>query len=239
MRNLFPQNNSTDILAKDSDIVKKEDLLPITEQLQNTIQQLNILSDSLSQYETDNTQAINTTQLNAINAAISTINATLANLESAEVDNLTVNSLAQLTNLTTQIATITTSLTVPDATIHDLLANDIQAGTATITDLEVATISADSWNAENFSTSDLSVSNKIEAKDIESDTATISSLSAGNIATDNKVEASVIESDSADIDDITSEEVRIENITWNGSISLTNDETLYLEEIRLFSFNEE
>ena len=37
MRNLFPQNNSTDILGKDSDVVKKEDLLPVVEQLQNTI----------------------------------------------------------------------------------------------------------------------------------------------------------------------------------------------------------
>ena len=229
MRELFPKNNSTDILGKDSDIVKKEDLLPVVEQLQNTIQQLNILSDNLQQYKDDNESLITTEQLNAVNAAISTINTTLANLESAEVDNLTVNGLAQLTNLTTQIATITTSLTVPEATIHDLLANDIQAGTATITDLEVATISADNWNAENFSATDLSVSNKIEAKDIEADTAAISSISAGNITTDNKIEASVIESDSADIDGITSEEVRIENITWNGSISLTDDETLYLE----------
>lgn len=229
MRKIFPENNYTELVGKDSDIVKREDILPISEQLQNTIQALQLLQDSLTTYEEGQALSTNTSALTAITAAITTLNATLANLETADVSNLTVDSLAKLTSLTTQVATITTSLTSPEATIHDLLANDIQAAEASITSLDVGTLEVENWNTENFSVDNLSISNKIEANEVDATSGTIDTLASDSITASTKVETHSLEADEAEIDGIISEEVNIENITWGGSIALSNDETLYLE----------
>jgi len=231
MRNLFPQNNSTDILAKDSDIVKKEDLLPVVEQLQNTIQQLNILSDALQQYKDDNENLITTEQLNAVNAAIQSLEATESNLTTAEVDNLTVNSLATLTTLTAQIATITSSLSVPEIQTNELSAYEANLGNVEIGSLKAASAEIDNWNISNFNIENLTVSQSFQTSNLEADVGEIGTLSA-DIAT--------IEGDTSiggDLDvtgdisgaSINTDEVTTENVTWKGQVSLSNQSDFFLE----------
>ena len=181
MRELFPKNNSTDILGKDSDIVKKEDLLPITEQLQNTIQQLNILSDSLSQYETDNTQAINTTQLNAINAAIQSLEAVNSELATAEVDNLTVSSLAQLTTLTVQLATIIDSFTAPSGIINQLQSQEITVGQLNVQNISAVAAEIGEWSVSNLTTTNLTANNKITTSAFESNASDLGVATANSL----------------------------------------------------------
>jgi len=231
MRNLFPQNNSTDILAKDSDIVKKEDLLPVVEQLQNTIQQLNILSDALQQYKDDNENLITTEQLNAVNAAIQSLEATESNLTTAEVDNLTVNSLATLTTLTAQIATITSSLSVPEIQTNELSAYEANLGNVEIGSLKATSAEIDNWNISNFNIENLTVSQSFQTSNLEADVGEIGTLSA-DIAT--------IEGDTSiggDLDvtgdisgaSINTDEVTTENVTWKGQVSLSNQSDFFLE----------
>lgn len=231
MRNLFPQNNSTDIIRKDSDIVKKEDLLPVVEQLQTTIQQLNILSDNLQQYKDNNESLITTEQLNAVNAAIQSLEATESNLTTAEVDNLTVSSLATLTTLTAQIATITSSLSVPEIQTNDITAMDLSASAGYFMSLKADTAEIDNWNVSNFSIENLNVSQKIEASELEVSSAEIGSLEAGTLSITNNASVGGDLDITGDISSasIDTDEVETENITWNGSIALSNQADFFLE----------
>ena len=231
MRNLFPKNNSTDILGKDSDIVKKEDLLPVVQQLQTTIQQLNILSDALQQYKDDNENLITTEQLNAVNAAIQSLEATESNLTTAEVDNLTVNSLATLTTLTAQIATITSSLSVPEIQTNEITTMDLSASDGYFMSLKADTAEIDNWNISNFSIENLTVSQSFETTNLDATTGDIGTLSAeiatieGNTSVGGDLEVTG-DISSASID---TDEVITENITWKGEVALSNQADFFLE----------
>lgn len=231
MRNLFPKNNSTDILGKDSDIVKKEDLLPVVQQLQTTIQQLNILSDALQQYKDDNENLITTEQLNAVNAAIQSLEATESNLTTAEVDNLTVNSLATLTTLTAQIATITSSLSVPEIQTNDMTVMDLSATDGYFMSLKADTAEIDNWNVSNFNIENLTVSQSFETTSLKATTGEIGTLSAGTATVENNA---LVGGDLEVTGDISSasidtDEVTTENVTWKGQISLSNQADFFLE----------
>ena len=231
MRELFPQNNSTDIFGKDSDIVKKEDLLPVVQQLQNTIQQLNILADNLQQYKDDNESLITTEQLNAVNAAIQSLEATESNLTTAEVDNLTVNSLATLTNLVSQVATITGSLTVPSAVINNLTSLEVTGTQGNFSNLAATTADIEFWSVENLSTSNITATQKIGTYDLE--VTNKAEIEEAEITNNLKVGQAQIEGDLS-AENITSEsvatdEVGTENIHWAGITHLSNVEEFYLE----------
>lgn len=231
MRELFPKNNSTDILGKDSDIVKQEDLLPVVQQLQTTIQQLNILSDALQQYKDDNESLITTEQLNAVSVAIQSLEATESNLTSAEVDNLTVNSLAEFTNILGQIATISDSITAPNGIINDFQSQEITAGEINVDTLKARAADIDEWAITNFSIDNLSVSQKIETPDIEATTAKIATLEVDGATINNDASIGGDLNVTGDISgaSIDTDEVGTENIHWTGLINLSNVEEFYLE----------
>lgn len=231
MRNLFPKNNSTDILGKDSDIVKKEDLLPVVQQLQTTIQQLNILSDALQQYKDDNENLITTEQLNAVNAAIQSLEATESNLTTAEVDNLTVNSLATLTTLTAQIATITSSLSVPEIQTNEITAMDLSASDGHFMSLKADTAEIDNWNVSNFNIENLAVSQSFQTTSLKATTGEIGTLSAGTATVENNASVGGDLDVTGDISgaSIDTDEVTTENVTWKGQISLSNQADFFLE----------
>lgn len=231
MRNLFPKNNSTDILGKDSDIVKKEDLLPVVQQLQTTIQQLNILSDNLQQYKDDNENSITTEQLNAVNAAIQSLEATESNLTTAEVDNLTVSSLATLTTLTAQIATITSSLSVPEIQTNEITAMDLSATDGYFMSLKADTAEIDNWNVSNFNIENLTVSQSFQTTSLEATTGDIGTLSAGTATIENNASVGGDLEVTGDISgaSIDTDEVTTENVTWKGQISLSNQADFFLE----------
>ena len=229
MREIFPDKNYTSLAGENNNLATKDDLIPIVNQLNETKQALEVLESQFDEYKEGQETSINTSVLNAITAAISTINATLANLETAEVDNLTVNGLAQLTNLTTQIATITTSLTVPSATINNLSSLEITALVGNIGTLSADTAAIGEFAVENFAIQNATISNKTTTKDLEAETATIDGISAKTITADTKITTDELEADSATIDGIVSEEVTVENITWGGNVLLSDVESFFLE----------
>lgn len=231
MRNLFPQNNSTDIFGKDSDIVKKEDLLPVVQQLQTTIQQLNILSDNLQQYKDDNENSITTEQLNAVNAAIQSLEATESNLTTAEVDNLTVSSLATLTTLTAQIATITSSLSVPEIQTNDMTVMDLSASEGYFMSLRAETAEIDNWNISNFTIENLTVSQSLQTTDLDATTGDIGTLSAGIATIESNTSVGGNLEVTGDISgaSVDADEVITENVTWKGEVALSNQADFFLE----------
>ena len=231
MRELFPKNNSTDIFGKDSDIVKKEDLLPITEQLQNTIQQLNILSDNLQQYKDDNEDLITTEQLNAVSAVIQSLEAAESNLTSAEIDNLTVNGLAEFTNILGQIVTIADSITAPNGIINDFQSQEITAGEINVDTLSARAADIDEWSITNFNIDNLSVSQKIETPAIEANSVETESLTTDSATINNDADIGGDLDVTGDIlgASISTDEVATENIHWTGFTNLSNAEEFYLE----------
>lgn len=229
MRKIFPENNYTELVGKDSDIVKREDILPITEQLNQTIQALEVLASQFEDYKDDQQTSINTSALNAVTAAITTLNATLANLESAEVDNLTVDSLAQLTTLTAQIATITTSLSAAQIETNLLETDEMTAQSGTFNNLFATSASIDSWNVSNFNITNLTISNKITTPDLEATSGSIGTLTSNEITVDGDIDAENITAEEITAEGLSIDEVAIDNIAWKGEIALSNVESFYLE----------
>lgn len=231
MRKIYPTNNSTNILGEDSDIVKKEDILPITEQLNQTKQALEILQSQFESYQTEISESVNTNVINSITAAIQTIDATLANIENAEVDNLTVNTRANLTTLSAQIASITSVLTAPEATINELSSLDIQAVNGAIQTLQSESATFDTITTTNYNIDNVNANTKItspsaEITEIDSSSISTNSLSTGDIEATGDMN---IEGNIASLGEITAPEISVENIVWKGAVALSNTEDFYIE----------
>lgn len=231
MREIFPENNYTEIVGRDSDIVKKEDILPITEQLNQTKQALEILQSQFESYQTEISESVNTSVINSITAAIQTIDATLANIDNAEVDNLTVNTRATLTTLSAQIASITSALTAPEATINELSSLDIQAVNGAIQTLQSESATFDTITTTNYNVDNVNANTKItspsaEITEIDSSSISTNSLSTGDIAATGDMN---IEGNIASLGEISAPEISVENIVWKGAVALSNTEDFYIE----------
>lgn len=227
MRNIFPKNNSTDLLGKDSDIVKKEDLLPVVEQLQNTIQQLNILSDALQQYKDDNENSITTAQLNAVSAAIQTLQATSANLSNITAETLSVSTQAEINNLTAALATIT-DLTANNATISSLDATNATIDEATIDELTAVTATIENLNLTNFSATNATITN-ITSTQGDIDTVNAETVNTDDLnATGDAVIAGDVTASNGNFDGVDADEIATENIHWSGATTIINAEKIYL-----------
>lgn len=230
MRDIFPKNNSTNILGKDGDIVKKEDLLPITNQLNETKQALEVLVAQFDEYKEGQQISINTSTLNVITSAITTLNTTLANLDTADINNLFVSSLAELTTLSAQIATITSTLSAINIESSLLETQNLTANEGAINELEVGILAVDSWNAENLTIDNIIATQKIETSELEASSSSLGTIEGSSLALSGSANISGnLEASDCVFDGVSSDEVDVENITWKGSVSLSNVESFYLE----------
>ena len=120
MRHIQPDQKETqELFNKEDNRATKEDINQLSVRINNTIEQLEVLAASLQSYKNDMQESVNTNQITAINAAISSLQTAESNLGDVEAENITGDSLAQITNLVAQIGTFTTDLTSPNATITD------------------------------------------------------------------------------------------------------------------------
>ena len=230
MREIFPDKNYTSLAGENNNLATKDDLIPIVNQLNETKQSLEVLASQFDEYKEGQETSINTSTLNAITAAISTINATLANLETAEVDNLTVNSLAQLASLSTQIATITSTLSAMNIESSLLETQTLTANEASINELEAHILSVDNWNVENITIDNITASQKIETSQLEASSAELGTIEANSLSlSGNAAITGNIEAADATFDGVSTDEISTENIVWKGSVSLSDVESFYLE----------
>ena len=200
------QNNSN-ILEKNNDIVKKEDLIPIVEQLQNTIEKLNILSDTLKKYKEND-----------------------VDFTSIEVNNLSVDSLATVTMLTAQIVKIFSFLSVPEIQTNDITAMDLSASCGYFHILKVISAEIDNWNVSDFNIENINVSQNLTSSFIEAITSKISNLISDNITVSNDI----IIKNNINTKNILSEFINTDklvtkNFIWDGQITLSNDCKFFLE----------
>ena len=230
MREIFPDKNYTNLAGENNNLATKDDLIPIVNQLNETKQALEVFESQFDEYKEGQETSINTSALNAVTAAITTINATLANLESSEVGNLTVNSLAQLASLSAQIATITSTLSAMNIESSLLETQTLTADSASINELEAHILSVDNWNAENITIDNLTASQKIETSQLEASSAELGTVEASSLALSGNANITGnIEAADATFDGVSADEISTENIVWKGSVSLSDVESFYLE----------
>lgn len=231
MRKIFPEGNYTELVGKDSDIVKKEDLLPIMNQLNEAQQAIQLLQDALQTYKIEMSGSVNTNVLNATNAAIQNLSALQSDLESATVENLTVDTLATITTLATQIANISTSISAPFANINEISTLSLEAAEAAISSLEATTATFDELVVSEWNIDNATIAQKLEATTAELGTAEIGTLEVDTF-TDNgnaSVGGDLSVTGDATVAGLIADEISTENIHWKGTVALSDVQTLFLE----------
>ena len=233
MRKIFRDESKTNqIYSNGEDFATNDDLAKVVVQINNTVEQLTLLSNALEDYKAANQEEIVTEALNAVNATIDALDVTAANLDDVDANTITVSSLAKLTQLEAQIAQITTSLTATDASINDLTALRANIGNGTFSNLTGASIAVQSWSAENFNINNMAVSNKLTATEIEATSSNIGDSEAksltveDNVSVGGKIEA---EGNIKTEASVIADSIKSSNIEWKDSVVITNAEVVYLE----------
>ena len=231
MRHIYPDQKATqELFNKNDNRATKEDINQLSVRIDNTIQQLENLAASLQSYKDDMQESVNTNQITAINAAITSLQTTESNLGDVEAENITVDSLAQITNLVAQIGTFTTDLTSPNATITDLSAVKAEVGNLKCLSIEATAADIESWSITNLTVTDLNVADKIESNDIETETATFGAATIENdLDVNGDISATNVEADKATVSLIESEEIATENIHWDGTTNVFDVDDFVLE----------
>lgn len=201
MRNIFPnQKQTNNLFNQEKDMATKQDIQDLSNQIIAISNSLTNTSEKLNQYIVSMGENITTGQMNALQAAISTLEATNATLTSANITSLNVSGITALNSLTADLATIASDLTVGGSLD---VSGDVKGANATFDEITATTANIANWAVENLT------ANKINAKEIEAD----SIKSNGNVTADN------IKSATATIDNISSNAITAENISVNGEIS--------------------
>ena len=230
MRDIFPKNNSTNILGKEGDIVKKEDLLPIINQLNETKQVLEVLIAQFDEYKEGQQISINISTLNAITSAITTLNTTLANLDTADINNLFVSGLAELTTLSAQIATITSTLSAINIESSLLETQNLTANEGAINELEVGILTVDNWHVENVTIDNIIATQKVETSQLKASSSELGVIKGNYLALsgDANFGRNIRAIDSV-FKSISTDKIDVKNISWKSSVSLSNIESFFIE----------
>lgn len=232
MRKLYPDEQQTqDLFNRDDDRATKQDIQDLSNQIAATNQTLQNTIDSLQNLQSSLAESLNTNEITAVNASINMLEAATANLQSANIFNLTVEELATFKQLTTDLATIANDLTVGGDVA---ITGDIQAKNATFENLTATSATIANWTIDNLTTNtieavEVDVRNKATTKDLEvTDTATIKDAIITNA---NIEDADITKTDitEANVDLLKADEIAIENIHWKDYQVYTADSSkLYM-----------
>ena len=200
MRNIFPnQEQTNNLFNQEKDVATKQDIQDLSNQIIAISNSLTNTSEKLANYIASMGENITTGQMNAMQAVISTLEATNATLTSADITSLTVSGITALNSLTADLATISSDLTVGGALD---VTGDVKGANATFDKITATTANIANWVVENLT------ANKITATEIEAD----SIKSNGNVIAGN------IKSATATIDNISSNAITADNTAVNGEL---------------------
>ena len=232
MRKIFRDETKTNQLYSEGrEFATHNEVAQVVNELNQTKEQLVLVAASLENYKEQNQEGINTAAINAINAAISTLESTVADLENAEIDSLTVSGLSTLSSLVAQIGTFTTQLTSPKGTINDFKAVDIEVvGGVTANAIIAASANIQDWTTENLNVTDMQVTNKIQSAEMEAQNITGSEVEADSLKVNNDA---LFNQDVQVIGKVTSEstesdEIDTSNIVWKDTQTITNTDDFYI-----------
>src|SRR5574344_70690 len=231
MRNIYPnQKQTNNLFNQEKDVATKQDIQDLSNQISAISDSLTNTSEKLNQYIASMGENITTGQMNAMQAAISTLEATNATLTSANITSLNVSGITALNSLTADLATIASDLTVGGSLN---VSGDVKGANATFDEITATTANIANWVVENLTANKIKATEieadsiksngNVTASNIESATATISNL-AGNEITANKVTVSNELSSALG----TFDEVKVENIHWKEYVDYPNTTEVYL-----------
>lgn len=231
MRNIFPnQEQTNNLFNQEKDIATKQDIQDLSNQIIAISNSLTNTSEKLNQYIASMGENITTGQMNALQAAISTLEATNATLTSANITSLNVSGITALNSLTADLATIASDLTVGGSLN---VSGDVKGANATFDEITATTANIANWTVENLTANKITATEidadsiksngNVSADNIESATATIGNLS-GNEITANKITVSnELSSGLGSFD-----EAKVENIHWKEYVDYPNTTEVYL-----------
>ena len=231
MRNIFPnQKQTNNLFNQEKDMATKQDIQDLSNQIIAISNSLTNTSEKLNQYIASMGENITTGQINAMQAAISTLEATNATLTSANITSLNVSGITALNSLTADLATIASDLTVGgslnvsgDVKGANALFDEITATTANIANWTVENLTANKITSTEIEAGSIKSNGTVSANNIESTTATIGNLSGNEITADKVTVSNELSSALGTFD-----EVKIENIHWKESVDYPNTTEVYL-----------
>lgn len=230
MRNIFPNQEQTNkLFNQEKDVATKQDIQDLSNQIIAISDSLTNTSEKLNQHIASMGENITTGQINAVQAAISTLEATNATLTSANITSLTVSGITALSMLTADLATISSDLTVGgnvtvtgDVKGANALFDEITATTANIANWAVENLTVNKVNATEIEADDIKVNNSILTGHIDSSTAEIGTLHSSAITADAVAVNGEIAAKAGMFD-----EAKVGNIHWLESVDYT-DTDVYL-----------
>ena len=230
MRNIFPnQEQTNNLFNQEKDVATKQDIQDLSNQIIAISDSLTNTSEKLNQYIASMGENITTGQINAVQAAISTLEATNATLTSANITSLTVSGITALSMLTADLATISSDLTVGgnvtvtgDVKGANALFDEITATTANIANWAVENLTVNKVNAKEIEADDIKVNNSVLTGHLDSSTAEIGTLHSSAITTDAVAVNGEIAAKAGMFD-----EAKVGNIHWLESVDYT-DTDVYL-----------
>ena len=230
MRNIFPnQEQTNNLFNQEKDVATKQDIQDLSNQIIAISDSLTNTAEKLNQYIASMGENITTGQINAVQAAISTLEATNATLTSANITSLNVSGITALSTLTADLATIASHLSVGgnlDVTGNISGANAtfdvITAITADIENWAVENLTVNKVNATEIEADDIKVNNSILTGHIDSSTAEIGTLHSSAITSDAVAVNGELAAKAGMFD-----EAKVGNIHWLESVDYT-DTDVYL-----------
>ena len=231
MRNIFPnQKQTNNLFNQEKDMATKQDIQDLSNQIIAISNSLTNTSEKLANYIASMGENITTGQINAMQAAISKLEATNATLTSANITSLNVSGITALNSLTADLATIASDLTVGgslnvsgDVKGANALFDEITATTANIANWTVENLTANKITSTEIEAGSIKSNGTVSANNIESTTATIGNLSGNEITADKVTVSNELSSALGTFD-----EVKIENIHWKESVDYPNTTEVYL-----------
>ena len=231
MRNIFPnQKQTNNLFNQEKDIATKQDIQDLSNQIIAISDSLTNTSEKLNQYIASMGENITTGQMNAMQAAISTLEATNATLTSANITSLTVSGITSLNSLTADLATIASDLTVGGSLN---VSGDVKGANATFDEITATTANIANWAVENLTVNKITATEieadsiksngTVSADNIESAAAAIGNLSGNEITADKVTVSNELSSALGTFD-----EVKVENIHWKESVDYPNTTEVYL-----------
>src|SRR5574344_850345 len=231
MRNIFPnQKQTNNLFNQEKDVATKQDIQDLSNQISAISNSLTNTSEKLNQYIASMGENITTGQMNAMQVAISVLEATNATLTSANITSLNVSGMSSLANLTADLATIASDLNVGG---NITVTGDVKGANATFEEITATTANIANWTVENLTANKITATEieagsiksngTVSADNIESATATIGNLSGNEITSDKVTVSNELSSGLGTFD-----EVKVENIHWKESVDYPNTTEVYL-----------
>lgn len=228
MRQIFPVNNQTIIEADGSSFVTKEELTRLVVKFEDLAKQFGLLEDAVNKWIESTKENITTKQLNATNAVLDRIKASIAVIDDVETQNLTADYITATVELTakniTAISQTLTSLVTSELKVN----GDLEAVNAVFDTLKATEAEIENWTVEVLEAKEVNTdvlnSEQSTISKINTDEVTASDIAAIRIKAEESVVTPLAAADLLDAFDVSTSDLH-----WKEYQTFTDFDTFDLE----------